>query len=708
MKRIGVLVALVAICAAVFSTLLLPGREVVQAQGKSADAPRGKKTKSYRKDQTGEKPAWVNDAHSRSIAHLKQQGNAFGLRNAQTELSLLGADEDGVGLTHVRLDQVLNGVPVFGGQLITHLDDKLVREVTGRIYAEARKVDSKPKLTPAEAVKLAQEALGYAGEFAKQPEAKLVVLPHRIIDPNKQTGATLTYQVELLILDGTPATARHEYFIDAKDGSVVWHFNSMDTGIGYSLYSGTVWIDTFQVQTNVFRLTAFNRSYMSVIDAGTGRIFEDRDNYWGNFSNSNRQTAGVDAHFGEINSWDYYYNVLGRWGIDNQGYRMYSYVHYGYAYNNAFWDGTSLYYGDGDGSYFSPLVTADIVGHEHTHAVTQYTANLTYSGESGGSNESFSDIFGTAVEFYTGINPDFKIGEDCFTPYNGTGSYSDALRYMDNPRADGQSIDHYSQYYPGIDVHYSSGIQNNAFYLLAEGGTNSTSGVNVTGIGRGPAEQIFYHALAYKLGPSATFMDVRNGTLSAAADLYGYGGSQYNATARAWYAVGVGPDIGPGGGINNATFVSQSVPTSMMAGQSYNVSVTMNNSGNTTWTSDVYKLGSQNPQDNSTWGTGRVYLPAGHSVPPGANHTFDFTVTAPGTPGSYNFQWRMVQEGVEWFGEFTPNVLVNVTGTTGCSITAEQSCYNRGPNYEWDPSTCRCIYIGGGGCLGSALPQPCV
>lgn len=709
MKRIIVTLGILALCCAAFLALLGPGRNTIKAQGNSTGKPEGKIAKSYRKEQPGEKPVWVADAHGRSIAHLKRQGIAFGLRNAATELSLFGANEDDLGQTHVRLDQVYNGVPVFGGQLVSHLDASSVREVGGRIYKEARFVNTTPKLSPAQAIEAAKAALGYTGEFARQPDAQLVVLPHQVKDPGSEPGATLCYQVELLIEDGTTATARHEYFVNAKDGRIVWHYNNMDSGVGYSLYSGTVYIDTFRISSSTFQMQAFNRSSMSTFDTLNrtygGNIFQDSDNYWGNGTTGNRQSAGVDAHFGEMKSWDYYYNVHGRFGIDNNGYRMNSRVHYGVNYNNAFWDGSTLTYGDGDGYNFSPLVPIDVVGHETTHGVTQFTANLTYSNESGAANEAFSDIFGTAIEFYVGINPDYLIGEDCYTPY----SPGDAFRSMANPPAFGQP-DHYSNRYLGPDdnggVHTNSGIQNNAFYLLAEGGTNSTSGVTVTGIGRGAAESIFYRALTLKLFPSASFMDVRNATLSAASDLYGAGSAPYNSTARAWYAVGVGPDVPTGGGTDGATFVSHSVPTSMTAGQSYNVSVTMNNSGSTTWTSDVYKLGTQNPQDNTLWiGGNRVYLPAGVTVPPGSNYTFNFTVTAPSTPGYYNFQWQMVHEFVQWFGDFTPNVVVNVTGTGGgCSPTAEESCYSQGG--DWYPDTCRCVIPRG--CFSGLLPIPCL
>ena len=110
---------------------------------------------------------------------------------------------------------------------------------------------------------------------------------------------------------------------------------------------------------------------------------------------------------------------------------------------------------------------------------------------------------------------------------------------------------------------------------------------------------------------------------------------------------------------NASIFVAQSVPTVMQIGQQYNVAVTMRNTGTNTWTSAAgYNLGSQNPQDNLTWGMTRVALPT--TVAPGAEVTFAFTVTAPSTPGTYNFQWRVVQDGVAWFGDFSSNVSVSV------------------------------------------------
>jgi RHS repeat-associated protein len=121
--------------------------------------------------------------------------------------------------------------------------------------------------------------------------------------------------------------------------------------------------------------------------------------------------------------------------------------------------------------------------------------------------------------------------------------------------------------------------------------------------------------------------------------------------------------------VDAATFISQSVATSMAAKGSYSVSITMKNSGNTTWTSSkAYKLGAQNPADNFTWGDARVEL--GSSVAPGQQYTFTFNATAPSNAGTYNFQWRMVREFVSWFGTTSPNVPIAVGGgATGEKIT---------------------------------------
>lgn len=134
----------------------------------------------------------------------------------------------------------------------------------------------------------------------------------------------------------------------------------------------------------------------------------------------------------------------------------------------------------------------------------------------------------------------------------------------------------------------------------------------------------------------------------------------------------------------NAAFVAQSVPTMMQTGQSYPVSVTMRNSSSATWTAaDLYRLGSQSPQDNTTWGFGRVAVPQ-TTGPYGSEATFAFNVTAPTTPGTYNFRWRMVRDGVAWFGEYTPMVAVDVTTTPPSGGGLQNNTRERTSAFEYD------------------------
>ena len=183
-----------------------------------------------------------------------------------------------------------------------------------------------------------------------------------------------------------------------------------------------------------------------------------------------------------------------------------------------------------------------------SHGVTENTAGLTYSGESGGLNEATSDIFGTMVEFYA-ANPndqgDYYIGEE-FDLANHEG-----FRRMDNPSLDGSSLSCWNSGAGNVDVHYSSGIGNHFFYLLAEGSGAKTiggkphnsptcNGSTVTGIGSAAAAKIWFRALDVYMTSSTNYAGARTATLNAARDLYGNGSGQYNAVAAAWSAVSVG------------------------------------------------------------------------------------------------------------------------------------------------------------------------
>ncbi|MEV7239575.1 M4 family metallopeptidase, partial [Streptomyces sp. NPDC051020] len=363
--------------------------------------------------------------------------------------------------------------------------------------------------------------------------------------------------------DGTPSELH--VITDAKTGKKLFEYQGIETGVGDSMYSGQVTLGTSQADGS-YSMTDGTRGGHKTYDlgggsSGTGTLFTDPDDTWGDGTTGNRQTAGVDAAYGAQLTWDYYKDVHGRNGIKNDGVGAYSRVHYGNAYVNAFWSDSCfcMTYGDGTGNN-KPLTSIDVGAHEMTHGVTSNTAGLIYSGESGGLNEATSDIFAAAVEFHAdnANDPgDYLVGEKIDIRGNGT-----PLRYMDKPSQDGRSKDAWYSGLGSIDVHYSSGPANHWFYLASEGsGAKTVNGVDydsptsdglpVTAIGRDAAAKIWYRALTTYMTSSTNYAGARTATLQAAADLYGLGSDTYINTANAWAGINVGPRIVDGILLNN-------------------------------------------------------------------------------------------------------------------------------------------------------------
>ncbi|PTL83631.1 M4 family metallopeptidase [Vitiosangium sp. GDMCC 1.1324] len=456
------------------------------------------------------------------------------------ELQARAVIEDDTGATHVRFDRTFQGLRVLGGDFVVHSNTDGVTEFSVANTLSLKGVESKAHFDGAAASVLAQAA--FTGVKLDSSSAELVV------DALEGRAAALAYEVILegLQADGTPSELH--VLVDARTGAIRGQWEGIETaaavGTGNSLYSGTVSINTNSVSGGYeLRDTTRGKGFYTT---GTG-ITTDADNVWGNGTTSNAQSAAVDAHYGIQVTYDYYFNTHGRNGIDGAGGAGYNTVHYGTKYNNAFWSDSCfcMTYGDGDGTTFTPLTALDVAGHEMTHGVTSRTAKLVYSGESGGLNEATSDIFGTLVEYYANNanDPgDYIIGEEIYTPAKA----GDGLRYMYNPSLDGKSANCWSSSVGSLDVHYSSGVANHFFYLLAEGSKPASgpasptcNGATVTGIGRAAAGKIWYRALTVYMTSSTKYAAARTATLNAAKDLYGSGSTQYNAVAAAWTAVSV-------------------------------------------------------------------------------------------------------------------------------------------------------------------------
>jgi len=495
--------------------------------------------------------------------------------------------------THTLLQQYFQGVKVWGGEVITHTDTHgrklpLSGELTGTIQLFAR-----PVLTAKEALAVADADLAPKGPYAYEPKVELVVYPvlSEVVKPerahiaeNKRSATdykrqlvkhVLAYHVHTQLENGTEETLHTDFMVDAHTGAVIQKWDSLQTsaatGSGNSQYSGTVALNTnlngssYELSDVVGNMPIKTYNLNHGTGSGTGTLYTDADNTWGDGANyvsggsttsANGQTAAVDAHYGIMMTSGFYKNVFSRNGIDGANKATYSRVHYSSSYDNAFWDDSCFCMTYGDGSSFKSLEALDVAGHEMSHGVCASTANLTYSGEPGGLNESNSDIFGTFVTFYaygaggTGTAVPASIPTTSlhgYTPWTiGSQLSSTPLRWMYKPSKDGYSPDAWSSTLKNLDVHYSSGPMNRCMYFLSQGaGTSGDTYTSylpsgMTGIGNNEAARIWYRALTTYMTSSTNYAAARTACISAAQDLYGAGSAEEQAVWNAFHGINVG------------------------------------------------------------------------------------------------------------------------------------------------------------------------
>ncbi|MGW7047257.1 M4 family metallopeptidase [Streptomyces avermitilis] len=498
-----------------------------------------------------------------ATAAVGDTAKSLGL-GAKEKLIVKDVAKDADGTTHTRYERTYAGLPVLGGDLVVHLRNDGRTTVSEATKATLRVPAVTAKVSSATAASKAVAAAKKAD--AKRP--KIDGAPRLVV---WAAGAKPVLAWESVVggvqHDGTPSELH--VITDATSGKAVFDFEGVRTGTGTGQFSGTVPLGS-TLSGSTYELVDADRAGHRTYDlnqgtSGTGTLFTDDNDVWGDGTQSNRQTAGVDVAFGAAATWDYYKDVFGRNGIRNDGVAAYSRAHYGNAYVNAFWSDTCfcMTYGDG-ASNTHPLTALDVAAHEMSHGVTSATANLTYSGESGGLNEATSDIFAAAVEFHADLPadvPDYLVGEKIDIRGNGT-----PLRYMDKPSKDGSSRDSWDSSLGNLDVHYSSGPANHFFYLLSEGsGAKTVNGVSydsptsdgkaVTGIGIANAQRIWYRALTTYMTSTTNYAGARVATLQAAADLFGAYSDTYLAVAAAWAGINVGDRIALG--VNVAPIADQ-------------------------------------------------------------------------------------------------------------------------------------------------------
>jgi bacillolysin len=478
--------------------------------------------------------------------------------DSKLSFKVVEKQKDDLGFTYLRIQQVYKGTPVYGAVLTAHVNKEGV--LTALSGAPAANLDEKQnlkqakKLSKKEAVSSAEKdlvkAVGSQPDYEYAPKSESVIYV-------KGGEAHYAYLVNYNFL--APEPGNWNYFVDAVTGDILAKVNEIheanngagkpgggggaaggtDTvGSGKGVLGDTKSLNTYLSSSTYYLQDRTRGNGIFTYDGSNrtrlpGSLWADSDNVF----NASYDAAAVDAHYYAGTTYDYYKNTHNRNSYDGNGAALKSTVHYGRNYNNAFWNGQQMVYGDGDGSTFVSLSGGlDVIAHELTHAVTDTTADLIYQNESGAINESMSDIFGTLVEYDANNNPDWEIGEDIYTP-NKSG---DALRSMSDPAKYGDP-DHYSVRYTGTQdnggVHINSGIGNKAAYLLSQGGTHY--GVKVTGIGTAKTGKIYYRALTQYLTPSSNFSQLRSAAVQAATDLYGAGSAEVASVNAAYNAVGV-------------------------------------------------------------------------------------------------------------------------------------------------------------------------
>jgi len=516
MKKIVSFLTFVAMLA-----FLIPAPAALASQNNAPDFAKGKLSGKLSRDMKGVHK-FFNDNKAK-----------FNVVDAENEFAELTSKDDNLGFKHIKTQQMVNGIPVFGGEYIVHFNKNgEVYAANGNYNPAARntKTDKTKFMNPNKAILIAESLVTF-DTLEMAPTAKLYLY-------NVNNEYVPVYEVRLNFL--YPTLGDWHIFVNAVNGNIVNKYNRIanvaTTITGKGVLGDTKTLNVDQVSVKVRKTT--QTQYKLIDNTRPASVTTYTANYGSSipgsvvYSTTNvmNDPAAVDAHYYAGVVYDYYKAKFNRAGIDNRNMAMKSTVHYGRSYNNAGWTGTQMVYGDGDGITFAPLSGAlDVIGHEMTHGVDSFESDLIYQDQSGALAESFADCMGTFIEYYAQNSKfDWKCGEDIYTPKTA----GDALRDLQDPTTCGDPA-HMNDYlnttsdYGG--VHTNCGIPNKACYLTT---TNSSVGI-------AKAEQIYYRALCNYLTTSSQFTNARAALVQSATDLYGAGSAEVAAINAAWDAVGV-------------------------------------------------------------------------------------------------------------------------------------------------------------------------
>ncbi len=524
---------------------------------------------------------YSQSAEMSAFSFLREVKNEMQIENPDEEFTISRVENDDIGMTHVRLQQQYKSIPVYGAEVAFHGLHQTMDYMNGNYVPTPTLTSVTPLKSPAEAVS------SMSTHLAKQtiindltPQQKqilkynaaivtLVILP---VENSKQLQYKLAYQ----IMVRPNFIEVWYYFIDANNLKVLefyngtCHVNGPKTATANDLNGVSRTINTYEFNSKFYCVDAtkamFKLANSTFPDQGVGVIETFNANNTGGTSLYNISTTtntgwtalSTSAHFTAGIAFDYYKNTFNRNSINGQGGTVTSIINVteanGQAMDNAYWNGTAMFYGNGSVA-FKPLAGAiDVGGHEMTHGVIGATANLEYKAQSGAINESMADVFGCMMD-----RNDWQMGEDITkTSYIATG----CLRDLSNPHngnGNGYQPAKMSEYKnTALDqtgdfgsVHANSGIANFAFYLYA------------TAITKVKAEQVYYRALTLYLTKTSQFLDLRYAIVKAATDLYGAGAAEVTAAKSAFDQVEIFDPNGNTGGGTGGGGTTQTTPNDL-------------------------------------------------------------------------------------------------------------------------------------------------
>lgn len=493
----------------------------------------------------GSTPDWVKlkpNNQANPYTFFSKNKKAFQLRD-EDNLVLIKSESDNLGFSHLKHHQTYKGVKVEGGEFILHVKDNNIELANGKIIIGLN-LETSPSITKEQAIEIATnnakakqygwEVKGPDGKFLSAYPAPELIISRGIEDKNyTPENFRLAYKMEIYSIE---PYSREYVFVDAITGKVLKKHNlirncSCCYGTAATLFNGSQTITT-SIESGNYILKDKCRGN-GIYTYFFNNPLTDSDNNW---SAPNERPA-TSAHWAAGKAYDYYLFTYGRDSFDGNGTRLGILTqNNNYGQDGAIWNDPYIIIGTGNGGKTNnPAVSTDVIGHEFTHGVSDYTAGLGYTGDAGALGESFADIFGTMVEFYAeGSTGNYSIGEDMYI--------AGSLRDLSNPNLRGHPDTYGTTQFYNSAEHEKAGVQNFWFYLLSEGG-NGTNDLGyyyaVLGIGKDKAAKIAYRNLTTYLHSNSSYIESRNGSIQAAIDIFGICSEEVRQTINAWSAVGI-------------------------------------------------------------------------------------------------------------------------------------------------------------------------